>query len=364
MTDKIENIQALRGVAALLVFFAHIKDAEEAYGAGGDILPHTLFMGVTGVDLFFLISGYVMVHVTADLPRSGAQSARFLFNRAGRIYPLYWAITTVLLVLYAGKKYFFAEDTPIPNFIASFLLSPDDHYPILPVGWTLVHEIYFYVIFGVILLFQKKVLPYFLLLWGAAIIAGNMLEFTKQGAGPQVWFNALTLEFIAGCFIAIAVKRGITTSARPALIIGSIWLLLLFILGANHLYPDVMGSFLKRALIFTPPYALLLYGAVALERRHSKIAPRLLIRAGDISYALYLVHVPVFLIIGKVLSFFAGPGFGDNLLLITATTFVGIFAAIVAHQWIELPLLRLTKSASNRIFQRQSQPKMRPDRIW
>ncbi|MEL7489142.1 MAG: acyltransferase [Pseudomonadota bacterium] len=364
MTGKIQNIQALRGVAALLVFVAHIKGAEGDYGAGGDILPHVLFMGVTGVDLFFLISGYVMVHVTDHLPRNGAQSARFLLNRAGRIYPLYWAVTIALILLYAGKKFLFGEDTPIPNYLSSFLLAPNDHYPILPVGWTLVHEIYFYLAFALFLLFHRRLLPLFLVSWAGFVIAAQAADFGTLGAGPKVWLNALTLEFIVGCFIALAAKRGIVAFGAQALILGAAWLTVLFVLGANELYPTVMGKFMERMLIFTPPYALLLYGAVAIERSRSAVAPNYLIAAGDISYALYLVHVPVFLIVGKLLSYFAGPGSVDNVILVVAYGGFGITAAVAAHYWVEMPLLARTKKAADRLFKARATPTIRPDRAW
>lgn len=369
---KIENIQALRGVAALMVFFAHIIGAESDYGGGEQILPTFLNMGVTGVDLFFLISGFIMVYVTRDLadiktakgatPSSQNQSrikklgcsklkvsSSFFLRRAARIYPLYWVMTLSLLILYAGKKALFAEDTIITNYVSSFLLIPDTQFPIIPVGWTLVYEMYFYVIFSLCLLFQKKYLPPLLGLWAVIITIGWLTSIRTINPWFTVIFSPLNFEFLFGALIAYLALNKKIFNPKLLMLVAIISLGVLLIPFADILYPQALTNHAHRAALMTLPFGLLLYASVGFEWRSSNqenaklsprpmIAPRWLIIMGDASYALYLVHIPVFLVTGKMISLVSGTGIIDNIILIIVYVVTGIGAALITHFYIEKPL--------------------------
>lgn len=361
---RIENIQALRGAAALLVFAAHIKGAEIDYGGGGEALPFWLNMGVSGVDLFFLISGYVMVHVAAATDRGARAGGRFLFNRAARIYPLYWAATAGLLVLYVGKKAFFGEATPIPNPVASAFLLPSKALPVLPVGWTLVFEMYFYAVFSVFIFMPRRALPFLIGGWAAIVAGCEALGWRTTNAWTEVVFSPLVFEFIAGCAVAFFVRRGATRFGAPALSAGVAWLVVLYLGYASKIYPGGFEDHRTRAMLFLAPFALILYGAVALETQNDAIAPQWLRRAGDASYSLYLVHVPVVLVIGRLFVLKAGPGWADNLLLIGLAAIAGLLVAFAVNVWLEKPGLRLTKRLGDRLFAKPAQSAVAQDRAW
>lgn len=350
MKERLENIQALRGVASLMVLVAHVKGAEVDYGGGGAILPHFLYMGVVGVDLFFLISGFVMTHVALSGDRGPSAARRFLFNRAARIYPVYWAATLLLIVLYAGKHLLFAEATPFPDPVGTFLLTPSVHYPLIPVAWTLVHEMYFYLVFAILVLSPRVPIPAFLALWSAILLAGLAGGVFAENAWTRVLFSPLTFEFVIGALIALAVKRGVTRFAAAALIAGAALFAAEALFFAYRLYPDVMGQFARRAAIFAPPFALILYGAAALERRRRAIAPQWLRKAGDASYSIYLVHIPAFLVVGKLVSLVAGDTRLDNYLLIVGFTAGALVAGFALHHYVETPLLRAAKRLGDRLF--------------
>ena len=349
MRQRLESIQALRGVAAFLVFLAHLVGAERDYGGGGAILPTFLEMGLSGVDLFFLISGYVMVHVTRQSARGAPAAGEFLFNRITRIYPLYWVVTIALLLLFTGKYYLFAEETPLDNLFASFLLAPTAQPPILAVGWTLVHEMYFYAIFAMMLLTPARCLPWLLGVWGAVIAAGVFFGADHGGATAALAFSPLTFEFLLGAIIAFLVNNGATRLAMPAVIVGVLWLAIAF---ARHdaLFPDALVDYDRRVALFAAPYALILYGSVALERNRAFAPPLWLVRLGDASYALYLVHIPVFLSVGRVISLTTGAGWIDNIALITICAAAGLSAAFITHAFIEKPMLRASRRWGARIL--------------
>ncbi len=350
MARRYETIQALRGIAALLVFGAHLAGAEGDYGGGRVLLPAAAQIGLTGVDLFFLISGFVMVHVA----RGGAQgprgAARFLVNRAGRIYPLYWAVTIALLVLYAGKAYFFGEATAIANPVSSFLLAPQAGLPIVNVGWTLVHEMYFYAVFALFLIAPVQWLAPAIMLWTALVFAGHLSGLAAINPWTKVAFSPYTFEFIAGCAISFLIKAGATRLAWPAIFTGAGALAVVSATIFEPQYPDLLIDAGRRVLVFAPAYALILYGAAALETEGRLTSPRWLVALGDASYALYLVHIPVFLVVGKTLSLtgFQGPVY--HAFLLAAFTSAALGVAFAAHHGFERPALKAAKSLTARMF--------------
>jgi peptidoglycan/LPS O-acetylase OafA/YrhL len=122
---KIQNIQALRGIAVLAVVLFHFLYIEEKYGGSETLLPDVLQFGMIGVDLFFVISGFVMVTVTRGKFQIPKQAFRFIYHRLIRIYPIYWVYSLLLLIVY------FIQPTWINNaqwnqvdILASFLLLP------------------------------------------------------------------------------------------------------------------------------------------------------------------------------------------------------------------------------------------------
>lgn len=360
MSQRFAHIQALRGVAALMVLFAHVKGAELDYGGDGALAPFALYMGVTGVDLFFLISGFVMAHVALEGARGAPAALRFLFNRAARIYPVYWAVTLALLVLYAGKQVLFAEATPFPNPVATFLLLPDDAHPLVSVGWTLVHEMYFYVVFSLFVLWRRAGALPFLAAWATIVAAATVAGVVDHNPWTRVAFSPLTYEFIAGAAIALILRNGFTRFAMPALLTGAALIVGLSVFFSSSLYPDAVTDFGRRALIFGPPFALVLYGAAALEVERGDRAPAFLTGTGDASYALYLVHMPVFLVVGKSLSLVAPDGWFDNVLLIAGYLLASLGAAFAVHHSVEKPALAAARRLGDSLFQhRQGAPASR-----
>ena len=347
MAQKFDNIQALRAVAALAVVAAHVKGAEIDYGGGGALLPHFPYMGIAGVDLFFVISGFVMA-LAAGAARGPQAALRFLYNRATRIYPAYWATTIMLIALYAGKRALFGEDTPWPNKLATFLLAPSDHALLLPVGWTLVHEMYFYVTFALFLLTRAPLIT-FLAVWGAIVLAAHGAGLVDFNAWTKVVFSPLTFEFIAGAAIARLPLARLSRFAAPALIAGAAGFAVLSMF-SHALYPAAFADFARRTLTFGPLAALVVFGAAALEGRQR--APRFLVTTGDASYSIYLIHVPVFLVVGKLTTLVVSDGVFDNVLLVVAYSLAALAAGFALHRLIEKPLLARSRKWGAAIFAR------------
>jgi peptidoglycan/LPS O-acetylase OafA/YrhL len=155
---NIDTIQALRGIAVILVIIFHLMTVEIKYGGIHTIIPNLFHFSMFGVDLFFVISGFIMVIISQGKFQNPKETISFLYNRISRIYPTYWFYTFLILGVYLVKPTWVnsAQGSQI-DILNSILLFPSDTLPIVMVGWTLIHEIYFYIVFSFILFLYLNV---------------------------------------------------------------------------------------------------------------------------------------------------------------------------------------------------------------
>ncbi|WP_157722794.1 acyltransferase family protein [Stenotrophomonas pictorum] len=338
------SIQALRGIAALMVVLFHLRIVEGKYGQDGNLLGAMFAYADSGVDLFFVLSGFVMTSIAAGsygLPRNAGD---FLARRGWRVLPLYWFYTTLvvaLMLLMPGMANSAYQDQSI---LASYLLWPQAQLPLLTVGWTLIHEAFFYLLMAVAIAFaRERQLPWLLLGWAAAtLLAHGML-----GAGIAPWAavasSPLSLEFIAGGLIGLYWRRLPVGFALPLLLGGAVLLVaaMLHLAAAYPEHPPV----LRRALLFGVPAALLVLGAVRWEHARQPRLPALLLAVGDSSYSLYLGHVFVISATGRL---WQASGLNhapwQHALFIALTVVVCVIAGWLSWRWLELPLHRWTRT--------------------
>ena len=292
----IVNIQVLRAVAAVMVVCDHVLF--DWHHDLGNTFPHWLntTVGSAGVDLFFVISGFIMLETT----REGQTSPMsFLRKRLIRIAPLYWA----LVIVQAIRAYKGDPSQVDLEWLAQSLLFlphvegnmqhaafPSSYFPILFVGWTLIFEMFFYAIFAVALTLRRSrwwpfVVPAFFLtmMTGAHWVNNSYLNY---------YDHPIILEFLYGMAIAAfppppSVRR-LDSAPVAGIIVGA---------GFAGL---VLGDFFfgemrtMRAFMYGIPAAAIVYGAIRLERRGYVANNRLLLSVGAASYSLYLIH-PFFL---------------------------------------------------------------------
>lgn len=350
--DRIANLQGLRGSAVLLVVLFHIAVVEQRHGNGAALLADYLAVGTAGVDLFFVISGFVMVTVTRGKFQQLPEVADFVYHRMTRIYPLYWFYTALTLGVYlilphlAGNP----ERLAAHDIVASFLLLPQSDLPLVIVGWTLVHEVYFYAVFTLLLLLPEYRFGTGLLVWGLGVCAGNWLvEQGFYGATPamELLAHPLTWEFIAGCWIARLIDRGLYAQSLTVLLTGIGLLALGLWLYRPVTFTDIPEGWL-RIVIFGMPCVLIVYGAVALERRSGWMLPGWLRLIGDASYSIYLSHVLVIAALGKLWSWVARPGPIDNLVAVPLLLAAVLGVGLGSYGFLEKPLLALSRRAKSR----------------
>lgn len=353
-------LQSLRAVAALLVLAGHGAQISGRFFAE-PVTSGQWTLGFAGVDLFFVISGFVMVYITQGKPRGDARFiGRFAYARFTRIYPVYWFFTALALAAYLFIPATLNRELADLHIWQSFTLWPiENALPILHVGWTLTHEIYFYAVFALILVFPERWLPALLAGWAAFVIAGSLM----LDGGPAIAaliVNPLTIEFILGALAGMLICSGEKRFARTALLIAALWLAA----AAWLIWPenaDAFPSGWARVAAFGIPSALIVYGAVSLEMQGRLKPPGWLVILGDWSYALYLSHLLVLSALVRVWVSVL-PDFGPlaNFAFLIVSLVACIAVSGAAFRLLEYPALKATRKLGDRLFEGPHRQKRAP----
>jgi exopolysaccharide production protein ExoZ len=288
--QKINNIQALRAYAALAVVVYHTAFA----------FPHMLHMGKFGVDIFFVISGYIMARICETDTRS------FLLRRLIRIVPPYWVLTFVLFLFALRFPNLLLSTRPdLTEFLKSLFFVP--YYrpdglirPLLFVGWSLNYEMLFYLSIALgIYLFPKHPL----LCASGLLVAIHYVcsLYAGLGAVPMCYSNNVVFEFVLG-ILAYAIARRISMSAAVQMRLFSLL----------ALFGSLVGIFLVQSIAHSPlplEWAgiqvlamLVVLSASLLSQGGWDIRTRWIVIVGDASYVLYLVHAYILSLSDRVLS--------------------------------------------------------------
>ena len=337
------NIQGLRAIAALMVFAGHMF---------WDIIPmrthwakpYIVPLGPSGVDIFFVISGFIIYNVAK---RSAAQVGtvgrgravyEFVMKRIIRIYPLYWLAfgTAALIMIWVPLPLSFERKPQLELF---FLINGIPNFRV-QVAWSLAFEVYFYAVTALsIFLFPKKILVG-LLSWfaivGLATVLGTVFDLSiplKYALAP------ILLEFLLGIVIGLLIERGQSRYYVASLCIGVIWMLW----GAIELHRDggrAAQSYVLRLAYSGFPAALIVYGTLALEIRNAWIMPKALQYLGDASYSIYLWHAIVFIGVAAVFADLGWVGVVDRSLLAALMGIIGLGVGLLSYHALEKPSLR------------------------
>lgn len=344
----IESIQVLRGLAALLVVVFHLEIVLGKYGAGPYTFGAPLSHAYSGVDLFFVLSGFVMTTIAAGSYSSMAVAGRFLFRRAWRILPLYWLYTTLVVAIMLLAPGLANSSSPGQSILASYLLWPQQQLPVLTVGWTLIHEAFFYIVMALAIAFaRERQLPWVLLAWAALTVAAQQWPAASSTPWAAVLSSPLSLEFIAGAAVGLYWRHLPSIFGLPLIVAGAggfagslIWL---------HSTPLEALPGINRVLHFGLPAALLVLGAVAWESSTSPRIPSVLQRIGDSSYSLYLSHVFVISLAGRL---WLASGWNHSamqyLAFALATMVTCVLVGWLSWRWLELPLQSLLRRPRTR----------------
>jgi peptidoglycan/LPS O-acetylase OafA/YrhL len=330
---KIESVQALRAFAALSVAILHVLHDTMPLDPSGQVRQwHDALPWASGVDLFFVISGFVMVYASADLFGRRSSPATFMARRLVRIVPLYWAATTLFLVAALATPGSVSQgDLGITEAVMSYTFIPARRpdgsiQPIYSLGWTLNYEMFFYVVFAACLaLRRRRAVVAVALLLGAAMA---LHRFVAPWATALVfWTDGIMLEFLLGMAVAVVAAKGV---AFPAAIRVALALIALTLLIAAHRFGIPGGP-----LVTGAPMALLVAAAVL---GHPIRLPGALLLLGDASYALYLVHPFAMRPVDLIWQHLHLSGLIEATLCAGTALLSAIIGAVCIHLWFERPV--------------------------
>ena len=323
-------IEALRGLAALSVATVHALGAATALGAP---FPKLLSLPwLAGVDVFFVVSGFVMVHAAREKFGTPDARRRFVAHRIARVAPLYWLVSTAFVALALLRPAAFTD--PLGGWastLASYLFIPWPRadggiLPVFRLGWTLEFEALFYAIFAAWLGARRPVALAGVL---ASLAALGALGAAWTSAPPTIrfWTDPIILEFGFGVALAIAHGAGarLPGAAAPLLVAAA-----LALLWRAAGIPDVWS----RPFVYGLPAAMLV--ALALLRESSRLPTWLswlALRAGAMSYALYLSHLFAVRFMREIWSFAAL----SPTLFVPAALVASVALAVLVHRAIERP---------------------------
>ncbi|WP_068072768.1 acyltransferase family protein [Novosphingobium lentum] len=337
------RIQALRFFASFAVLFAHLqREVGENLMPGVRFARFTLIDGGIGVDIFFVISGFIMYYIAGDDFGGGARaSLQFIRRRLMRVAPLYFGATVlVLLVALTSGEVVASGPLTVVQTVASFLFIPWPNafgqvVPILKLGWALNLQVYFYVVFAIALAWPRRT--------GLAllcVILVLMMAAARMVSGVPLavvfWGQGMVAEFLAGIAIAIAYRHGWRAGYWQG------WLLVLGGLTlAAGLRASGLAGHVDRAVFAGIPAALIFAGVAGQPSREAAgrwrgWLDRAQGRAGDASYALYLSH-PFSIRAATLL--WPRLGLPDApWLFIVGVMLVAIAVSLAINRWIERPL--------------------------
>lgn len=324
MENKLIGLQWLRAVAVLLVVGWHVMVKANVL----NITSEQYFaIGNAGVDLFFIISGFIMAH-TLQKQESGCV---FFVKRLARILPLYWLFSLIALIIYIYNPNMVNSHAEHTTILNSFTLFPiENHAMLIDVGWTLRYEFIFYSLLSICLIFRKDT---GLKLCSIILLALPFTSYVFNHKGFYFDFltNEILMEFSFG-IIAYYASRNIYVNPIIAILLGVALLLTL----------ENYTPYLHRTFKYGVPMLLILVGTLRLNQKGNNYISKVLSITGDASYSIYLSHMftlgIAILVSRKVLletKF-------DYLFIpfsILASTIVGI----VIFYLIEKPLLQLAK---------------------
>ena len=329
----LNSLQACRALAAILVVLYHASHGIFRLPKYFDHKPFgSVFdFGYAGVDFFFVLSGFIMMHVHwQDIDQPRALGA-YLWKRLTRIYPIYWIVLAVILPVYFLVPQFGLGHERDPDVIvrAIFLFPHPETHLVLGVAWTLVYEVFFYLLFALLIL-DKRIGMLIFAGWMVCVLAYPWFESFPG----NFLFSYLHIRFLAGMAVALLLMRWRMPAPRLAAFGGAA-----LFLGAGILDAYVRPlTALEQTLGYALGSAVAIAALVQAERSGLIEPPRWLVYLGNASYSIYLIHFVVLSVLAKVVKASAFDLWIPGTVLFCLHVIAAIAVGCLFHHVIEHPI--------------------------
>jgi exopolysaccharide production protein ExoZ len=325
-------IQVLRFLAAFAVVAFHAWGiAPEGYKVPDDVFAFVLSWGGRGVDLFFVISGFIIFYATH---RANQDAGEFLRRRVERIVPLYFFVTfAVTLLGVTLPDIFGTPDWFTLRHIAkslAFISFTDGEAPVVYVGWSLEYEMYFYLTAALLMALTRNVWRNIVVLFSALAILGQGPGVASAAAPYAFFADPLILEFVLGVIVGIVFVKGrvewpVLAAAVCALAV---------VLAVDPANRVITSGITSACLVAAAAFA-------SRKRGVPSWLERALVRLGDASYSIYLVQVnTVSLATASLVAVMPGI---PPLLLVLATSSIVTALGLLLNIFVERPSLKLAR---------------------
>lgn len=336
-TAKLGSVEGVRGVAACLVVFYHLA-RQIAQGTGTMPFGALTKFGHAGVDMFFVLSGFIILHVHHSDVGRPERAWSYVCRRFTRVYPFYWLVLAIAIAMFAAK-YRYLPSTSV--MIGDLFLLPAGQTTV-GVAWTLQYEILFYSVFLALVLSR----PLGLALAGTWITLIVLVPILPRSIIPtpfQMVASPYCTEFFMGMAAELWLRQA--APARPRLLLAAG--IAGFVCAATCEDCSILDGYgpLARA-VYGMSMVLALVGLVEAERRGHLRPPSIVTKLGNGSYAIYLTHL---LLIGLLWKLFTAAGLGPALMprsvMLILIGGLSIYGGLLVSRYVEQPLTKLIRTA-------------------
>lgn len=338
MAGKLGTIQCLRGIAVMMVVWVHAK---EQFRAFGEYFASPI--GANGVDLFFVISGFIMVYTTHG---KSTTVGTFLWRRTARIVPLYWGGTLAMAIAALLVPHLLKSTTFDSAHLAASLLflpwpSPTlggQLFPVLVPGWSINYEMYFYAVFASTLMAPAK---FRLIMLAVLLFSIQALSTFSSSPIAQFYSDPIILEFLAGAVIGYLHQHQRTPRGWA---VGGIFIAT----GLLYWWFTNMNGSANRFTGAGIAASLVVMGACSQATRPGT-AISLLQKIGDASFSIYIFHIFLLGLMRVAWTKAALPTEGATAAwAFLLTALIGNAAAgALIYRWIELPISKMANGVTH-----------------
>ena len=335
MRKKLNGIEVARGVAALLVVFYHISRLfEQNFG----FFPLSKFteIGHSGVDFFFVLSGFIIYFIHRKDIGHKSQLKSYILKRLVRIFPLFWVVFLLHLALIP-----FVASTDFPTIssgLLQLLLFPIDKKElVIGVSWTLQYEMLFYLLFA-LLIFNRVI--------GRAVFIFWFLILVVQFIGVHNFSiplvsSAFCFQFMAGIVAAYVVSTVSIQHLKKFFYVGISILLITWWAELSNL----LNGFGKNSrLLYGIAFSLVVIGVVAIENGKNMEYPKIWLILGKSSYSIYLTHLLFGGVYYKILDLIEVLAVLPALISLVIVVLLTVVSGVIFSHIVELPVTRYLRS--------------------